>query len=111
VVQSLISAEPEPNEKDRKRVNWIYHNTHKNVKEELSIIELAVFKNLDKGLNRELDIGNKTFTLIELYMYLDEIEVELSKIVIKIAKRYSVDIPVQAFGGVSGQQNVQSIDI
>jgi hypothetical protein len=107
IVYSLISAEPEPNEDDKKRLDWIYDNTHKKVNEPLSIIELAVFKNLDRGLNRELDISDKTFTLTELYSYLDEVALELSGIVINIAKRYSIDIPIQALGSM--QQSQQTI--
>lgn len=111
IVSSLISAEPEPNEKDRKRVTWLLRNTHKKVMQDLSIVELAVFRNLDRGLNREIDFDDKTFTLTELYMYLDEVAVELTNIVIGIAKKYSVDIPVQAFGSMTGQANVQNIEI
>ncbi len=109
IVNSLLSSEPEPNQENKKRLDWIYENTHKEVNENLSIVELAVFKNLDKGLNREIDIGDKTFSLTALYMYLDEVALELSHIVISIAKKYSIDIPVQALGSISAQQ--QSINI
>jgi hypothetical protein len=108
IVYSLISSEPEPNKDDRKRLDWIYGNTHKEVKEPLSIVELAVFKNLDRGLNREIDLGDKTFTLTALYSYLDEVALELSSIVISIAKRYSIDIPIQALGSMqTTQQTIQ----
>lgn len=92
IVEGLISAEQEPDIKMKKRIEWIYQHTHKKVDFNLPIIELAVFRNLDKGLNREIDIGNKTFNLTELYKYLDEISKELSTMVINIAKKYSVDI-------------------
>lgn len=104
IVNSLISCEPEPDKSNKERVDWIYKNTHIRVLEPLSIVELAVFKNLDKGLNRELDIGDKTFTLTELYSYLDEVALELATIVISIAKKYSIDIPVQSFGSIGGNQ-------
>jgi len=110
IVQSLIASEPEPDENNKKRVKWIYENTHEKVNENLSIIELAVFKNLDKGLNRELDVGNKTFTLIELYKYLDEVSLELTEIVVKIAKNYSLDIPLGNMGGMQNQ-NMQTISV
>lgn len=95
LVESIIASEPTPDKKIGERVKWIYENTHEEVEESLPIIELAVFKNLDKGLNREIDIGEKTFSLIILYKYLDEVAKELSTIVIEIAKRYSIDIPIQ----------------
>lgn len=65
----------------------------------MPIVELAVFKNLERGLNREIDIGNKSFYLVELYKYLDEISKELSNIVIEIAKKYSLDLPMNITSG------------
>lgn len=97
VVDCLLLAEPEPDTRIREKVKWIYDNTHQKVHLPLPIIELAVFKNLDKGLNREIEIEDKTFSLIELYRYLDEISIELSKIVVNVAKKYSLDIPLQQF--------------
>lgn len=108
LVEALISSEPEPDEKMRERLKWIYENTHIKVKENLSIIELAVFKNLDRGLNREIDIGNKTFNLTQLYKYLDEVSKELTKIVIEIAKKYSLDMPILS---QSKNQNIQTISL
>jgi hypothetical protein len=94
VVEALISSEELPDEEIKKRVRWIYEYTHKKVMTALPIIELAVFKNLDKGLNREIDIGENSYTLTELYKYLDEISKELTEIVVKIARRYSLDLPI-----------------
>ena len=94
LVESIIYSEPEPDKKILERLKWIYENTHKNVKESLPVIELAVFKNLERGLNREIEIGDKTFFLVELYKYLDEISKELSNIVIEIAKKYNMELPL-----------------
>lgn len=93
VVESLISSEPDPDIKFQKRIDWIYEHTHEQIDFPLPIIELAVFRNLDKGLNKEIDIGSKTFLLVDMYKYLDEISKELSTIVVKIGKKYSVEIP------------------
>lgn len=90
----IIDSEENPDDKIKSRVKWIYDHTHERVNEPLSVIELAVFRNLDKGLNREIDIGNKSFTLTELYRYIDEVILELNSIVIKIARKYSLDIPI-----------------
>lgn len=95
VVQSLIASEPVPDKSVQERVLWIYNNVHERVHVPLSLIELTVFKNLDKGLNREVEIGNKSFNLAKLYQYLDEVSLELTGIVIAIAKKYSIDIPMQ----------------
>jgi hypothetical protein len=111
LVEAIILAEPEA-ERDKEsfnRVTWIYENTHKDVEIPLSIIELAVFKNLDKGLNREIEIGDKEYNLVELYKYLDEISKELAGIVVGIAKKYSLDIPLSAVTG-STQQKMISVE-
>lgn len=94
IVMALIDAEPQPDEEKKKKVNWIYNNTHEKVKEHLSIIELATFRNLDKNLSREIEIGDKTFSLTDLYKYLDEVVLELSRIVTEISKKYNLEMPV-----------------
>jgi hypothetical protein len=101
IVESLIASEPEPDTKNQKRLNWIYNNTNSKVNVSLPVVELAVFKNLDRGLNREIDIGDKTFYLVELYKYLDEISKELTIMVIEIGKKYSIDIPMAGFNNKS----------
>ena len=105
LVEALINSEPEPDLKIKKRIEWIYSHTHQKVNTHLSVIELVVFRNLDKGINKEIEISDKTFYLAELYNYLDEISKELTNIVINIAKRYSIDIPMIAFG----KQGTQTI--
>ena len=105
LVQALISSENEPDDKNIKRLKWIYEHTHEEVDENLAIIELAVFKNLDKGLNRELEIKGRSFYLVELYKYLDEVSKELTEIVVEIGKRYSVDIPSSIYSTAKGVQN------
>lgn len=109
LIHALIEAEPEPDKKMSEKVHWIYENTHLKVMLPISIIELAVFKNLDKGLNREIDIGDKTFNLTELYKILDEVTLELSRISIGIAKKYSFDIPISSFSQNTSMQKI-SID-
>ena len=101
----MITSEPEPDKNLLDRLKWIKENTHKGVNENLAIIELAVFKNINRGLNREIDIGNKTFYLTQLYKYLDEVTSELNQIVLGIGLKYSVDFPVSMFGK-SGNQNI-----
>jgi len=104
LVLGIINSEPEPDKKHKQRVEWIYNHTHERVNEPLSIIELTVFRNLDKGLNREIEIGDRTFNLAELYVYIDEVILELNHIVIDIAKKYSLDIPMIQSTGTQSQE-------
>jgi hypothetical protein len=98
IAKSIINAEPEPNKELLKQVDTIYTKTHEKVKENLAIVELAVFKNIDRGLNREIQIGDKEFTIVELYRYLDEVSLRLTDIVVGIAKRYTFEIPTEPLG-------------
>jgi tRNA-dihydrouridine synthase len=99
LVLSMIEAENEPDEDMKKRVNWIYENTHKEVMEHLSTIELVVIRNIMGSLNKEIEIGSKTFTLTALVKYLDELSAELMKMVVKIGKKYSLEMPTNMMFG------------
>jgi hypothetical protein len=114
IIEALLSSESDPDKKLRERVDWIYENTHEKVNEPLSIIEYVVFTNIQKSfnLNRTVEIKGKEFYLIELYKYLNQIEKELAQIAIKIAKKYSFEIPVSGMmGGVRQSGDNQSISI
>lgn len=108
LVEALIASENQPDKTNQARLKWIYENTHIEVMKPLSIVELAVFKNLDRGLSRELELGQRTFYLADLYKYLDEVSKELTTIVISIAKRYAIDMPNFVFGkgGTESQINI-----
>lgn len=97
LVESLIESEPNPDQAVRDRIRWIYNHTHERVDMPLAVVELLVFRNLDKGINREIEIAEKTFYLSELYAILDEISKELTNTVVEIAKKYSLDIPIGGF--------------
>jgi hypothetical protein len=102
LVLSMIEAESEPDTEMKERVNWIYENTHKEVMEHLSIIELVVIRNIMGSLNKEIEIGSKNFTLTQLVRYLDELSAELMKMVVKIGKKYSLEMPTNMmFGSTS----------
>lgn len=104
IVSALIQSENEPDKIIEERIKFIYENTDKKIKMDLPTIELLVFRNLDKGINYEIDIGDNSFKLFELYNILDAISKELTTLVIKTAKKYSIDIPL-GVNITGGQQN------
>lgn len=106
LVEALIQSEPEPDLAIKKRVEWLYEHTSEKIDTHISIVELVVFRNLDRGVNTEIEIGDKIFYLAELYNILDEISKELTNITINIAKKYSIDMPMVSFS--SGKQ-IQSM--
>jgi len=94
ITETLIILEDKPDMKLKEEVEWIAQNTHEKVKEPLDIIERVVFKNLQFGLNKEIEVGNKEYTLAELHHLLHEVSSRLMRIAIKIAKKYSLEIPI-----------------
>ena len=108
LVSAIISSEPKPDEKRVERIAWIYKNTHKKVMKSLPIVELAVFKNLERGLNREIEIADDTYYLTELYKYLDEVALELTDIVIQVSKAYAIDIPIGMMAGVQSKIDIST---
>lgn len=108
LVRALIQSEPEPDDKIVKRLNWITEHTHDDVDTHISVVELAVFRNLNKGLQKEIEFeNNKEYNLVQLYKYLDEITAELTIMVVKIAKKYSIDMPMQQFNAGNSQQEIK----
>ena len=103
LVESLIASEPEPDPIHEKRVRWIYENTSEEINFPLSTVELAVFRNMGKGLNCEIDLGSSTFYLIDLYKILDNISKELCTITTEIAKKYAFDFPSVQIGKAQSQ--------
>lgn len=107
LVNALLMTDETTDKADKAKVDWIYNNTHEKVKKPLPIIEYAVFKNLDKALNKTIDIGEDSYNLIDLYKYLDQVSLQLTAIVIKIAKKYNVEIPVNSLTGVNQKINLE----
>jgi hypothetical protein len=103
LVDSIISAESEPDEKMREKVKWIKDYTHEEINMPLPIVELMVFKNLHGNLNREIEVGEQNFYLIELYKILDDVVIELNRIVVSIGKKYSMEIPFMNMGGAGNK--------
>lgn len=106
LVDSLIESEIEPEQEMKKRVKWIYEHTSEEVNCHLSTVELLVFRNIGKSVNREVEIGDKTFNISELYYILDNISNELAKIVITISKKYNFDMPIMNLGKGQSTQTI-----
>jgi hypothetical protein len=97
IARSIIEAEPKMDAeaiKMKEQIEFIYNNTDEKVMQPLSLVELAVFKNMDKGLNKQIEIGDKEFYISELYKYLEKIRWKLVIIVIQIAKKYTLELPI-----------------
>ena len=92
----MIMAEPEPDAKLLDQVHNIYDTTNDEINLGLAELEMLVFWQLQNGsgLNKEVEINDKTYKLLDLYKHLDSVNQRLVEIVIKIAKKYNMDIPL-----------------
>jgi hypothetical protein len=106
----LIDSENEPKPSDsnyeewksnKDKVDWINKNTHEKIMFPLPIVELMVFRNLQRNIGDEIHIDDSDFQLIDLYRYLDDVVSELTKVVISIGRRYNLEIPLNIHGRTS----------
>ena len=95
LVHSVITAENQPDEVMRERLKWIGEHTHEEIDMPLPIVELMVFRNLYGNLNREIEIGENNFYLIELYNILDQVTTEMTSFIVTIGKKYNFEMPSQ----------------
>lgn len=101
----LIEAEEDPDKPMIKRLEFVKDNTHEKLMIPLSTTELIILTNIgqrnfsksvefkdNKGKTRELPL----YVIIK---YAKESYFELARFVVKIAKKYSLDIPVRPAAG------------
>ena len=101
IVLGLLQYETKPDEAMIKRVEWMLEHTHPEINMNMAMLEGIALYHISKGsgLNKELDINNKSYKIIDIFRYLDSPMNELVLIVIEIAKKYSLEIPFNAMSG------------
>ena len=107
IAEAMAYSQP-PQEQEHKddclrRIYVIHNQTHPDLNMQLSVVESLVIKNSQFGLTKELQMHGKTIKLYHLYTYLDEATKELTKIVMEIASKYGLEIPINtsSFGSKS----------
>lgn len=80
-------------------IDTIYKTTHPHINTHLAVIEISYFKNVSRGLNKLIEIQNnngevKEYSTPILYKYLDTVGQRLTKIIMKIASKYHLEIPL-----------------
>lgn len=98
ITLGILENEPEPSKEKITDLKWIYEHTGTVIDINVAQLETLVFHHikLGSGLNKELDINEKTYKIIDLIKELDGVVQELVHVVIEISKKYSLDIPFQA---------------
>lgn len=92
ITRSLILAEADVKEDLLKEINFIEDKTSEDVGIPLSVIELCVFQNRTKGTQYEVTLYDNQYTISELHRICNHVIGRLCRIVISIAKRYSLEI-------------------
>lgn len=112
----LLSEHEEHRDNDwknmMKEINYIYENTHEDIKTHLAIIELSYFKNMQRGLNQNIEITSnegivREYNTPTLYKYIDMVPQRLVRIIMKVASKYALEIPLGksfAMSGVSSDE-------
>lgn len=105
IAYCLVATEDKPDEDVLKRLEFLRENTHEKLNLPIAMTELIILTNLSKGLGRPIeykDNNNKTveMDLGRIIKYAKDSYFELAQIVIKIAKKYDVSIPMRGDTGV-----------
>lgn len=108
ITLGILENEPEPSTKKIKDLKWVYEHTGEVIDINVAQLETLVFHHikLGSGLNKELDINEKTYKIIDLIKELDSVVQKLVHIVIGISKKYSLDIPFQAVPATKGSSGL-----
>lgn len=108
-----MEAEDEPDKGAIKKLEFIKNDTHEKLLIPLSTTELIILTNLgQRNFSKTIEfVDNKNKTrelpLHIIIKYAKESYFELARYVVKVAKKYSLDIPVQA--GMRGMMDIPDI--
>jgi hypothetical protein len=92
ITRSLILAEGDVKDDLLKEINFIEDNTSEDVCIPLSVIELCAYQNRSRGTQYEVTLYEKQYTISELHRICSRVIGRLCRIVISIAKRYSLEV-------------------
>lgn len=100
-----MATEDKPDDEILNRLEYLRENTHEKLNLPIAMTELIILTNLSRGLGRPIeykDNHNKTveMDLGRIIKYAKDSYFELAQIVIKIAKKYDVSIPMRGDTGV-----------
>jgi len=56
------------------------------------VVEFLLFKNWSQGTNKELELGGKTYTLTQLFLFGNKLLTECCRLVTEMTKDFSFDI-------------------
>jgi hypothetical protein len=101
---SLVTAEDNPDDEIVEKLNYIKDNTHTKLNMPLTTTEMIILRNLGSPFSKTIEIRDNTNSVRELPLYTiiryaKESSFEIARCVVKIAKKYSLDIPMRPSTG------------
>jgi hypothetical protein len=104
LTEATMLCEDVPDKENWDIIRKIYAQVDDEIKVSLPTLELMFTIQMRKGaeLNKDIEVNHKVYKIFQLYEKLDLINQVLVKIMMGIAKKYSLEIPLQAIGQ-SGQ--------
>lgn len=97
LTEAMLLCEAETDQESLDKVHYIYEHTNDKIDFPLGQLEFLVFYQINiaqAGLNKEVEINGQSWKIIDLYGFLDETNQKLVEIVIRISKRYNLDVPL-----------------
>jgi hypothetical protein len=92
-VYALVNSEDTPDKEYKKKLEFIEQNTTQKLGMQLAQVEYFYWKNCMKGLQTDLTLkGDKSLNIMQVFAELNEALKEMVMIVVKLGKKYSLDI-------------------
>ena len=114
ICECLTEVEEKPDQQIVERLSYIKQNTHQRLLIPLSTAELIILTNMGSNINKPIEFMNNSGESKELlfwviHKYAKESYNETAKYVVRIAKKYSLDIPFRGGGGAIEIPNMPTL--
>jgi hypothetical protein len=86
-------AQKKENKKQLEELEQIYKETDSKLNTSLCSTEFILARNIDQGLQRKVRLNGKEYNTFTLYYYLEKALARMIEIAVKLAIKYSLDLP------------------
>jgi len=105
------TEDKDSNKKMLKNLDTIYNKTTKKLNKPLPIVEFVLNKNLEeRNIGRKVSIDGTEFYTHKLYQYIEEALSDMMEIATELAKKYSLDMPLNTMGSSMATGNTMDFN-
>jgi hypothetical protein len=97
IAESILNKEPDENKRELARLKELDARVPP-MNIELAKCELIFYKNAHKGIQAEVEISGVTYHLGDLWVHINAVIKEMTRIVSEVAYKYDLEIPIQMTG-------------